>query len=291
MTKNKRTINLDVFDLNIRNIDSQIKNINTDISVSMSYVRRAQGLSFKQLEQRFSGLKGDTLKRYMQQSYPSMRPLHVVAAYSWVTMVPMTCFYYKTFYPDIDMDTLEVFMCIGILPSEQFRVVIDLIVNMLSEENKISFLKYKEEKDKLYLDEEYDYSLLFPPDVLDINLFAIDYYRSIAIKTRSYREENNISVEQACKMTGLSKYQFNVFENPNNITDLSASVGFRVTIGLKLNSYEHFTSEMKQYRNFHYLRRLQHIRGSLIIDALKRLNEKDKFELIQILKHLSKIYR
>ena len=74
----------------IDNLNKCFSTFDTDIAISISYVRRAQGLSFRELENRMTGINSSTLKRYLQPSYSSVRPLHVVAALSWVMMVPMT---------------------------------------------------------------------------------------------------------------------------------------------------------------------------------------------------------
>ena len=58
--------------------------IDTDMAISMSFVRRAQKMSLVELEDKITGLNRSTLRRYMQQSYLCMRPIHVVAAVSWV---------------------------------------------------------------------------------------------------------------------------------------------------------------------------------------------------------------
>ncbi|EJO2021867.1 hypothetical protein NRC95_004620, partial [Vibrio vulnificus] len=78
MKNGAERVNVAVSDQEIEKMNMLLKSIDTDMAVSMSYVRRAQGVSFEQLENRFSGINGSTLKRYMQQSYPSMRPIHVV---------------------------------------------------------------------------------------------------------------------------------------------------------------------------------------------------------------------
>lgn len=67
----------------LKMLDDKLANIDTDMAISLSLIRRAQGLSFDDLERKVSGIKGSTLKRYMQQSYTSIRPLHMVAAMSW----------------------------------------------------------------------------------------------------------------------------------------------------------------------------------------------------------------
>ena len=77
-------VTISVSEERIQMLDSLLETIDTDMAVSMSFVRRAQGMSFRDLEQRVTGINNSTLKRYMQQSYRSIRPIHMVAAMSWV---------------------------------------------------------------------------------------------------------------------------------------------------------------------------------------------------------------
>ncbi|WP_332308963.1 hypothetical protein [Enterovibrio coralii] len=83
-----------VSDEHIQKLNEMLEHIDTDIALSMSYVRRAHHMSFPDLKKKFTGINVETLQKYMQESYPAHRPIHVVAAYSWVMMVPMTAFYY-----------------------------------------------------------------------------------------------------------------------------------------------------------------------------------------------------
>lgn len=275
-------------DLELAHLDKMLRNIDADISVAMSYVRRAQGLTFEQLEKRMSGMNGDTLKRYMQQSYPSMRPLHFVAAYSWIMMVPMTCFYYglkiRELYRGMDESAVEALLSIGQLPSNQFKIVIDIIFNLLDGKTKDDFCQLREE---IEIESHDDYNTLFPPQVLDISSFAIDYYRSVAITTKKFRLEHDISLDDFARVIGLSSYQCSVLEDINKPTSFSVSIGARVKLGFKLNTHVNFTSEMRLYPEFHRLRQAQHVRDRLIVEGLSLLKPYQKRHVINIIMELS----
>lgn len=283
-----------VSDQEIDRLDEMLKTIDSDISIAMSYVRRAQGLTFKALDKRFSGINSGTLKRYMQQSYHSMRPIHIVAAYSWATMVPMTAFYYgfklKEFYRGMDDNAVEALVCIGRLPTEQFNTFLNMVCNTLSEESRREFLTFRAAIESEYGVIE-NYSSLFPPAVLDINEFAIDYYHSVAITVKRFREENDISIDTISRVLGLSRYQYEALEKPNKIIHFPVSIGFRVKLGFKLNTHVNFTSEMRQFPEFHKLRQVQHIRDLLIVEALRKLKSNERQSMTQILTSLSDIYK
>ncbi|RTZ16789.1 hypothetical protein EJ063_08325 [Vibrio aquaticus] len=277
----------------IQMLDSLLETIDTDMAVSMSFVRRAQGMSFRELEQKVSGLNGSTLKRYMQQSYPSVRPIHMVAAMSWVMMVPMTSFYYavkmREYYRGMDDKAIEALYCIGRLPTEQFELYLDMVKNLMEPDARLKFQAYREELNS-QVDPAICYDELLPPPVLDINAFAIDYYRSVAITVKRFRQEHNIPIELIARVLGLSDYQYIQLEDVSKTRDFSVAIGFRVKLGFELSSHVNFTSEMKLFPQFHQLRQVQHIRDLLIVEALRPLNPECKKRAVEILTTLSKIY-
>ncbi|SJN59900.1 hypothetical protein VR7878_03800 [Vibrio ruber DSM 16370] len=278
----------------IAHLNEVMKSFNSNISVAMSYVRHTQKLTFRELEKRFSGINGNTLKRYMQQSYQSMRPIHIVAAYSWVTMVPMTAFYYgfkiKEFYRGMDDNAVEALICLGRLPTEMLNQFLNMIFSMLSDTSKSEFLEFRQKLESEYGVIE-DHSDLLPPEKLDIEEFAIDYYRSVAVTARQFRKEYNISVETASRLIGLSEYQYHVLEDINRIVPMPASIGFRAKLGFKLDSHANFTSAMKTFPEFHKLRQVQHVRDSLLVEALRRLKHHERGPMTKVLISLSELYK
>lgn len=277
----------------LKMLDDKLATIDTDMAISMSLIRRAQGLSFDDLEKRLSGIKGSTLKRYMQQSYTSIRPLHMVAAMSWVMMVPMTSFYLalkvKENYRGMDSHAVNALFCVGRLPTKQFDLYIDIITDLMTEEGRHEFQAFR---DELLLTTPLPscYEDLLPPDNLDLNAFAIDYYRSSAITVKRFRQEYNIPIDVISRVLGLSVYQYQTLEDVNKPRDFSVSIGFRVKLGFQLNSHVNFTSEMVQFPQFHQLRQFQHVRDSLTTKALSLVDNNVKKHAVDILTSLSKIY-
>lgn len=293
MQNSKESFNVAVSEQEIHKMDTLLQNIDTDMAVSMSYVRRSQGISFKQLEQRFSGINGSTLKRYMQQSYPSMRPIHVVAALTWVMMVPMTSFYYglkmKEQFRGMDDKAIEALLCIGRLPSDQFKLYLELVANLMNEDDRVAFLRFKSELES-QTGLLSNYNELLPPPVLDIHEFAIDYYRSVAITVKRFRLQHNIPLETIARVLGISEYQYQILEDVNKVRDFPVAIGFRVKLGFHLSSHVNFTSEMRQFPEFHQLRQVQHVRDALIVEALTKVEKSRKNSAVDILMSLSKIY-
>ncbi|QMV16697.1 hypothetical protein [Vibrio spartinae] len=279
----------------IVHLNEMMKSFDSDISAAMSYVRRVQKLTFSQLEKRFSGIQGNTLKRYMHQSYPSMRPIHVVAAYSWLTMVPMTAFFHgfkrNKRYSGMDDSLVEALIRIGRLPTELMELFLAMICSILSDESKQQFLIFRQKIENKYnkIQESND---IVPPKNLDIEAFAIDYYRSIALTVKQFRQENNFAINTMSRVLGLSDYQYNILENPNRTTHFPVSIGFRVMQGFQLDNYVNFTCEMRWFPEFHELRQnqyVQHVRELLTIEALGYLKTSERKYMINILINLLNI--
>jgi hypothetical protein len=290
MSKHGNEKALVVSEQEIAHLDEMLKNIDSDISVAMSHVRRMQGLTFKDLEARFLGLNGNTLRSYMQQSYKLMRPVHFVAAYSWITMVPGTSFYHslkmKESFRGMDSSAINALFHIDKLSLSKFNVIIDIILNLFEENSREEFILFKQ-----ILENEYDlastYDIYTPPDTIDMELFAKDYYRSLAIKAKKYRLDNNISMDMAARILGISNYQYAVLENKHKTTPFSFSIGIRARLGFKMKKHDDFSSEMVHYPDFHKFRCFQNFRDILIVEALRRLNIKQKQYVVNIMSKLS----
>ncbi|SKA67224.1 hypothetical protein [Enterovibrio nigricans] len=288
-----RSIKEKVSEEHISKLDAMLKNIDSDIALSMSYVRRAHEVSFPELKKKFSGINVETLQKYMQASYTAHRPIHVVAAYSRAMMVPMTAFYYglklREYYRGMDDSSVEALVRIGKLPNEQFNTMLDIITNLFSEKDRDEFIAFRDETET----EEYrsiDYNTLFPPKVLDLEAFGEDYYRSVAITLKQFRKENDICDELSARVLGLSSYQYRVLENENKPVAFSVSIGFRAKLGFQLNSHVNFTTEMNAFPEFHRLRIAQHVRDALIVEAMRRLKDTEKKNVSQMLLSLSNMY-
>ncbi|MDD1781348.1 hypothetical protein LRP49_09045 [Enterovibrio sp. ZSDZ35] len=278
----------------INKLDTMLKDIDSDIALSMSYVRRAHDVSFPELKKKFSGINVETLQKYMQASYTAHRPIHVVAAYSWAMMVPMTAFYYglklREYYRGMDDASVEALVRIGKLPTEQFNSMLDIITHLYSDKDKEEFEEFRLKMENTEGYREIDYNSLFPPKVLDLEAFGEDYYRSVAITAKRFRKENNISEEFAARVLGLSPYQYGVLENENKPVAFSVAIGFRAKLGFQLISHVDFTSDMIQFPAFHHLRIAQHVRDALIVEAMRRLADIEKKNVSQMLLSLSNMY-
>ena len=121
-----------------KELDRLFCTIDTDIANSLSFVRKAQNLSYLDVANKLNGINHTTLRRYMQPSYTNMRPLHIVAALSWAMMVPMSSFYSllkgKETYRGMDDDAIKALQRVGLLSEVQFKLYIDLIESKMTQQ-------------------------------------------------------------------------------------------------------------------------------------------------------------
>ena len=276
-------------------INELLINANIAIPMSMAYIRKVQGWDFNQLEKRFHGISKSTFQCYLQPSYQKIRPLHIIAAYSWLTMMPMACLYYglriKEAYPNMDDTSTECLIHSGLLPTNQFKLVISHLHDYLSvEDQEKANIGINAITKKYGSLEDYDDSDYFFPQKLDIKKFGTDYYRSLAIGCKKVRQENNISANTMAKIVGLSPYRYQRLEDPENLTLLPVELGAKLQMGLGLDNAMLFTANMKTYSQFHTVRKLQLIRQSLLIELMKHLDNKNKKFFSSMVLNLSSMY-
>jgi hypothetical protein len=276
-------------------IDGLLTNANIAIPMSMAYIRKVQGWDFHQLENRFMGISKSTFQCYFQPSYQKIRPLHIIAAYSWFTMMPMACLYYglkiKEAYPNMDDTSTECLIHSGLLPTNQFKLVISHLHGYLrTEDQRKADIKISEiTKEYGALENYNDNSFLFPKE-LDIKKFGTDYYRSLAIGCRKIRQQNNLSANTMAKIVGLSTYRYQRLEDPEKPTPLPVELGAKLQMGLGLENAMHFTANMETYPQFHTVRKLQIIRQKTLIELMKHLDDKNKKFFSSMVLNLSSMY-
>ncbi len=279
----------------LAHINVMLKDVHIAVSMSMAYIRKFQGWTFVQLDNRFDGVSNSTWKRYLQPSYNKMRPLHVVAAYSWLTMLPMSCFYrglnVKEAYPDMDDISVECLIHSGLLPKNQFAIIIAHLYDFLTKEQKKDVALSEQQMKVSYgLLEDYEDDDFMFPKAIDINEFGQDYYYSLAISFKEFRKKNKISMETMAHVLSLSTHRYKQCENPDNPVPLPVELGARLQVGFRLQNALPFTVYMKKYPQFHTVRRVQEIRQTLLVAMLKHLDQQNKKRFSAIVSNLSSMY-
>lgn len=279
-------------EIELDEITEALKDVDQVVAVSMAHIRRIQGWSTHTICSRFTGVKTGTIKRYMQPFHQGTRPIHFIAAYSWVTMVLMTSFLkgLKITEPErgVDSDAIEAIIQCGRLPKNLFQSTLDIIFEYLSAQDKIIFKKTVAQVAREYgsLDDYNDQDFL-PPQILDLNDFGNDYYQSLALAFQDFRAINKLSEEEMALGLGLSLNRYKTLEDH---TQSKINCPFSLHIGIRIrqvfHTYSHveFTKYMKVYPQFHQLRIVQHIRDTLLVEGLRLTPNKQKKRIIQIMK-------
>lgn len=276
-------------------VNAMLANVHIAIAQSMSYVRKFQGWEFAQLEHRISGVKEVTWRRYFRTGYDKMRPIHTVAAYSWLTMLPMACFYrglnIREAYPNMDDVSTECLIHSGLLPKNQFDLILSHLHHFLSAEQQHSVHVFKEKLNHQYgsLDELVDDEFMFP-ETVDIDAFGYDYYYSLAVSLKDIRERHQITIASIAQVLNLSEYRYRQLESPDNPVPLPVELGARLQIGLRLPDAMIFTRRMTQFPQFHTVRRVQQIRQNLLVEMLSHLDPERKKNFAAIVANLSSMY-
>lgn len=276
-------------------LTNALANLDQTVAISMSHIRRVQKWSSKEICSRFSGVSSATIEKYMQQSYQGIRPIHFIAAYSWVTMVPMTSFFkgVKVLETDRGMDksSIEAIIQCGRLSKKRFQITLDYIYDHLDDKGKNAYDQLSDEVSNEYgsLDDYNDKNFL-PPEKLDINDFGEDYYYSISLALKDFRRINNLSIDTIASALGLSINRYKLLEDPNKNkikSPFPLNIGLRIRLAFHSHSHVEFTQYMQKYPQLHNLRKVQHIRDSLIVEGLRHIPENKKESIIQIMNLLA----
>ncbi|SBS39715.1 hypothetical protein MSP8887_03966 [Marinomonas spartinae] len=258
---------------------------------SMVYVKRTQGWTLDTLGARFSGIEPNLLKRYFQPHYSTIRPLHFIAAFSWLTMLPMTSFYrganVREEFRGMDSSAIEALINIGRMPHEQFDVVLKCIHLYLDDDGKKTLDEFEKSLPLLTNKVDREYAA---PSVIDLKKFGESYYRALAKYGKEFRAEYGLSKSTMAKVLGLSSYSYSVLEDEDNPQPLSILVGARMKLGFQLSDHFSFTQHMIEYREFHKFRGEQHARDMLLVESLRRLPEKQKPYVVEIIKGVATAY-
>ncbi|WNO10571.1 hypothetical protein [Teredinibacter sp. KSP-S5-2] len=284
-----------VSDNELEHINAMLSDVNVAVSMSMSYIRKIQKWDFNTLESRFDNISLTTWKKYLQPSYLKMRPLHMVAAFSWLTMVPMPSFYrglkIRESYRGMDEESVEAMIHCGILPKKQYRLLLDFLYEYLSpsQKNEANLLIQSIREKYGSLEDYDDNDFLFPKSIC-INKFAEDYYRSVALAFYNFRKTNSLSIETIAKILNLSTYRYKQCENPENPVPLPVDIAARLKLGFKLTDAMPFTSSMATYPQFHTMRKVQHIRETKLVALMKHLEQSHKKHFVGILSNMANLH-
>jgi hypothetical protein len=261
----------------------------------MSDVRKSQGWKFFQLEKKFKGISHSTWKSYFQSGYKKMRPIHAVAAYSWLTMLPVDYFYNRSKihgnYGSLDDLIEKCLLKFIILPRSQFEFSILTIYSYLTEEQKTHIsLSDKDFNTYCGILGRYNNADWMFPTKLDMDKFSSDYYSSLSFWLVEFRENNNISIDFMAEIAGLSLYRYNQCENPNKSVPISVNLIPRLMSEFNFDDTIPFSRKMRLFPQFHTARKIQKIREELLMKLLSAIDYLDKNAIFNFVSSLSSIY-
>ncbi|MBX2809483.1 MAG: hypothetical protein KTR20_12735 [Cellvibrionaceae bacterium] len=278
-------------------LDEALGDVDLKVASSMLYIKDVQKWNMDRLSERL-GLKKAMLYKYMQPGYVGMRPIHVIAAYSWVTMVLMTSFLKDLKVAEVDRGAdstaIEAIIQCGRLPKSQFQTTLDYIYNFYDESERKQYDTFLAGiTEKFGSLNDFDDQSFLPPKTLDVREFGDDYYYSLALVFREFRIKNGFSIEKIARVLGLSPERYEFLEEPSK-SKLSSPfclrIGIRVRMGFHMYEHVEFTKHMRKYPEFHTLRVVQHIRDSLLVEALRLTRRERKASIVKIMEELARNY-
>ncbi|HBD23043.1 MAG TPA: hypothetical protein DC023_01320 [Oceanospirillaceae bacterium] len=245
---------------------------NAEVGGALRWVMRQLNISIKLLEKRILGVSGSAWRSYTQMSYTQNRPLHVVAAFSWLTQVSMLAIlqgkHIQNYWPAVCNETIKSIILSGLLPEEQFLHFIKLMTAKLDRRG------YQVSSEVIPLLETipcFQDSFLIPRK-LDIDDFKVDYYRSISIQFRELRQQQKIPIEVLAAVINEPVSRTLAFEDPDNPISIPVFAAVRIKLGFKLEDTVMFTSGMTKYQHFYHARQVQQAREQVILALMKPLN-------------------
>ena len=245
---------------------------NAEVGGALRWVMRQLGISVKLLEKRILGVSSSAWRSYTQMSYTQNRPLHVVAAFSWLTQVSMLAIFQgkhiQNYWPAVCNETIQSIISSGLLPEEQFLHCIRLMTAKL---DKRGYSISKEVIPILETIPNFQDTFLMPLK-LDIDDFKADYYRSIAIQLKQFRQQQQIPIEILAAVINEPVSRTMAFEDPDNSVSISAFSAVRLKLGFKLQDTVMFTSGMTKYQHFYHARKVQQAREQVMLALMNPLN-------------------
>ena len=114
-------------------------------------------------------------------------------------------------------------------------------------------------------------TFLMPPQ-LDIDDFKADYYRSLSIQFRQFRQQQQIPIEVLAAVINEPVSRTLAFEDPDNPISIPVFAAVRIKLGFKLEDTVMFTSGMTKYQHFYHARKVQQAREQVMLALMNPLN-------------------
>ena len=245
------------------------------IASAIKSVYKLQNWSGKELARRLVSVDEKMWQAYGQYSYDRPRYLHIVAALSWLTQISMSAFYrgdISAHWEGVDDRVIQCITICCMLPPEKFNHFILLVLSKVERNG----YKNRENVEQALNDlKQYDRTNFMIPEILDVEDFGRDYYRSMSIEFKRLRLANSLTPEvfASCLMISTEKYM--QYENININKHIPLEIGARLKLLIKSDTVQ-FISHMTKYKNFTISRKVQDIREAVLVSLMKDVDQKLK---------------
>jgi hypothetical protein len=273
----------------IAHLDAYAPIFNAEVGGALRWVMQQLGIMVKILEQRIQGVSNSSWRAYTQASYQKNRPLHVVAAFCWLTQIGMSAVFQgkhiQHYWPTVCDQTIKSIILSGLLPEAQFQRCLQLVIEKMIKRghkirpNVINLLSNMPQFQDTFL----------MPSQLDINDFKMDYYRSIALQLRQFRNKHRIDIKLLSTILNEPISRIEAFEDPDNPVTIPGFTAVRFKLGFKLQDTVIFTSGMRKYAHFYYSREVQQAREKIMLSVIAPLATPERQWVNDLIKTVLKI--
>ena len=273
----------------IARLDAYAPIFNAEVGGALRWVMRQLGLTVKILEQRIQGVSNSSWRAYTQTSYQQNRPLHVLAAFCWLTQIGMSAIYsgkhIQHYWPTVCDQTIKSIILSGLLPESQFQRCLQLVVEKMF---KRGHNLESEVMPLLNAIPQFQDAFLIP-DQLDINDFKVDYYRSIALQIKQFRINNQLDYKLLSTIFNEPISRIKAFEDPDNPVTIPGFIAVRLKLGFRLQDTVIFTSGMRKYPHFYHSREVQQAREQVMLALMTPLTPSERQWVNELIKIVLKI--
>ena len=243
-------------------------------------------LTPKILAQRVKGVSEKTWSGYRQPSYKHSRSLHLCAILAWIGEVGMNAYYagnkMLNIFSEFDAFLVSTSVYCHQMNAGDFQSFLADVMRCLElEPSEVE--KIKNDTAGINLrDPE-----ILAPDVIDAEVFANSYYKSITELIRSFRRNVGVSQADMARYLGISRDRYiDIEKGRSGAIPIECAV--RLKIGFKLPDTVQFIAHMDEYPGFARSRELHQKVEWILIQILSRANEIQKQTVVEIAQHLAK---
>lgn len=262
------------------------------ISYAIQWIYDIHGWTGRDIAKRITGIAPELWDNYANPNFREERQLHLIAALSWVSQVSMSAIHYgrriQSYWKDASPDTIEILLYGNLLGAREFRFFISEITAHFPIDESLRDIFFNRLND---MERRHSAPYLAPVE-LDIDAFAEDYYRSIAMGLQFFRQKKTLEQEEVAKVLGMSATEYQAIENIHQpVKSLPVSYAARFRIGFNLAKTVQFTAQMSRFSGFCLSRTIQEQRELFLLELLSHISADSRYPLVKVVKQLAFVTR